>query len=292
MNALTRPAYRLDRTTHVIGNDIWGRPACAVLLPHDAPGIWVDIGGDEPILVTADRLKRSVRSLDFVYDAITIPVFEHIGAMRVWVNGFTIRTDNWQLPYDGSAKIFLDAMTANSGVVEEGNLLPFYLPKGGITASDGQERYVHAQYKGDETELEISVAVKYPRQLGEAERHRIEGKTTWQFSRADFPHIASARSLGYPPLLKPISALASQLGWPHHNHLAWPHWRMGETALANLVDEVLRHRILDLLGCLASAIPPGYYPVGSITSHRGGHALDLDLAQQLQRHAEKSGHGW
>lgn len=54
--------------------------------------------------------------------------------------------------------------------------------------------------------------------------------------------------------------------------LAWP----TERPVPELLDELVNHRLLDLLGTLAM-IDHRRLPAGRVVSIRGGHALDVQL---------------
>lgn len=70
-----------------------------------------------------------------------------------------------------------------------------------------------------------------------------------------------------------LSQVAAKTGlWPHHNNLAWP----TERPVPELLDELVNHRLLDLLGALAM-IDHRRLPAGRVISIRGGHALDVQL---------------
>jgi hypothetical protein len=154
-----------------------------------------------------------------------------------------------------------------------------------VTATDGKERYVHVSSKPSDAAFNLKVRVKFPRRLGEGKRHRIDGVLNALVTRQFLLDIADAKSLGHPPALRPLCALASLCGWPHYHHLTWKDWRPTEAILRMVTREVLDHRSLDLLGVMFAGLPPNCCPVGAGDSFKGGHGLDVDLGKQLYREA-------
>jgi UDP-3-O-acyl-N-acetylglucosamine deacetylase len=67
------------------------------------------------------------------------------------------------------------------------------------------------------------------------------------------------------------------LGWPHLGNAVWPQ----EYPPAEALRLFARHRLLDIAGAIAVLCPPGGIFAGRISSHRAGHAQDVELVRLL-----------
>ncbi|MBY0309696.1 hypothetical protein K2Q16_00935 [Patescibacteria group bacterium] len=281
MPLIPRPAYRLTKEITIVGHDLFGRRASVELIPHELSGIYVDVGKDEPVLVTPENLTSSRCSLHFTCDGFKIRNIGPLLALRWWVDGFTIRTATGWLPFDGTAQVFLGAVHQSAAVAEEGTLLPFGLPQPWCLGEATVHAWIFISESAEsDTDLKLTVGYDRLRHAHGAMAISHERK----FSRDDFPDIACARGFGYPQSLRPLSALAARSGlWRHHHHFLWTDAQRDATTWELVVDEALRHRELNLLACLASALPPGYFPIGTVTSLNGSLAKELNMAALLHR---------
>ncbi len=54
-------------------------------------------------------------------------------------------------------------------------------------------------------------------------------------------------------------------------------------AKALVLEELCWHRLLDMLGMFAAAMPPGGRIAGAVVTRRVGHAADVALLHAMQR---------
>ncbi len=186
--------------------------------------------------------------------------FEHIGVLRaagledVAFRVTSERGPTWP-PYDGGSWRLWNTVAEH--MVEDGELVPWAAEDFTFVHPDDPFRY--ARYWGNSNDyLEMTSYLKYP--------GRPEHRCGFKYGRDDIRTLVSARTLGWPPALWPVSKmgkwLAPLLGrkWPHHERIIWP-WT---TSAEEMNEETGRHRFLDALGVLAFVPPTGHYLCGPL----------------------------
>jgi hypothetical protein len=259
----------LINPVRVRGHDFFGRRAEVILEPADEPGwFWRVAGEDVPIgpgLVHAERRCLTLRRGEHA-----LHVFEHLGALRA--TGLDqvriVATTSW-LPYDGRALIYWNALLPS--VAEDGRLKPMSRKlSAGVSRNDGVPRRLDVRLGAGDA-LKVTVRVSYPK-WGEhvATRTLPDEGTGWS-------DIVAAKSLARPPWLRSAARCAALLGWPHYDDVLWPQ----RVAPEALLDELARHRILDLLGAIGTIPGPGEYLTGEVATDLADHAADVALLRKL-----------
>lgn len=252
------------------GRDFWGRRAEVILEPVDQPGWFWRVGGEDvPIRPSLVHCKK--RYLMLRHGEHALRVFEHLGALRaLGLDAVRIVATTAWLPYDGCALMFWEAI--QSSLAEDGRLHPMATTlRESVFREDGAPRRLNVKL-GASDSLRISVRVSYPK-WGEHEITRIptsEDARRWR-------DIIAAKPLARPPWLRRAARAAAFFGWPHYHGVLWPQ----EVELKALLDELARHRILDLLGALGTLPAPGEYLTGEIETDLADHAADVALLRKL-----------
>jgi UDP-3-O-acyl-N-acetylglucosamine deacetylase len=261
----------LINPVRIRGHDFFGRRAEVILEPADEPGwFWRIAGEDVPIgpgLVHAERRCLALRR-----GKHTLHVFEHLGALRA--TGLDqvriVAATSW-LPYDGRAAMYWSALAGS--IAEDGRLKPMSRRVHEcVSRNDGIPRRL-AVNLGSAEALKVTVRVSYAK-WGEYEITRTfpdEDAGSWK-------DIAAARPLARPSWLRGAARCAALLGWPHYDNVLWPQ----SVEPGTLLEELARHRILDLLGAIGTVPGPGEYLTGEIETDLADHAADVVLLQRLQ----------
>lgn len=257
--------YVLEQEVHICGRDFFGREASVILRPTREKG-WYWQADNEVVPLSPAILTRKWRRLALTHKGAELNVFEHLGALRFTGldNVLIVSATNW-LPHDGSAAIFWDACKPH--VRSAGTLVGQQMTPQQRFEGDRSLRYSH--YCGEV--LVVHVAVDYP-SLG-------QGKAYGAFpSIAEFESIASVRTQGWPRWSRNAAIVAGWCGWPHRHNSVWPQ----EHPAADTSRHFAQHRMIDLLGALSVACPPGGMMTGAIRSRCAGHALDAAFVRQLE----------
>jgi hypothetical protein len=261
----------LVNPVRIRGHDFFGRGAEVTLAPAEEPGWFWHVGGKDvpigPSCVHADR-----RCLVLRHDGHRLYVFEHLGALRAMgLDGVRIAAATSWLPYDGRALQYWNALPQATAECEP--LRPMSRPlHESVQRNDGIPRRLDVKL-GTGDALKVTVRVAYPK-WGE----RTVTRSFPDERGGGWDDIISARPLAKPPWLRAAARAAALLGWPHYDNVLWPQDAEPEA----LLEELAHHRILDLLGALATILRPGKYLTGEIATDLADHATDVALLRRLQ----------
>jgi len=276
-----QPRFELTETVRWEGHNFWGQPRTLVVEPTTNPD-WVWKVGDEDIPIRPDIMHSRKRRVALVANGHALHGFEHIGGMRAFglrgVRIWVVGGKRWP-PYDGSMWGLWNALMPH--VRQRGTLKPHhpYIKCYQETAyvQGAHERFVDYRHSNNDR-LHMRGYIDFDG-LGEYEfAHTLD---TYDYDReCNFRELMRAHTLGWPPYLQAAGYVASKLGWPHHrNHVMWA----GSRHPYDILDEVARHRLLDIVSILNFAAPAECYLAGRVFSHKGNHAADLALLQILTR---------
>jgi len=94
-----------------------------------------------------------------------------------------------------------------------------------------------------------------------------------------FKMVCSAKTLGWPLWLEPLSRWTPKCLWPHHDKIHWPNQSNTEEALRIIAF----HRALDILGVLAAVgAGSGFLLAVDVISICAGHRLDTEMLRQIK----------
>jgi len=263
--------FSLSREVLINGPSLLGRPAYLQLTPCLDPGWYWDIGTDI-IPINRKLVKLKKHRLALQYRRNTINIAEHILALR-WtgLDGVVIKTSSWP-PYFGG--IFELWQKIDPNLLTTNQRIPWLEMAEEKSAIDG-ERSVSWQKPGVTPKLKIDITIDFS----------DFGRLTKSFQLPDqnLAQHFSARPLAINSCSNfwpALSRAAAKTGlWLHHDNLIWP-TQICYTTRLSLLNELVDHRLLDLLGALAM-IDHQQLPAGKIISIRGGHALDVQLINKL-----------
>lgn len=258
----------LTGTVRHEGTDYRGRRTSITFdpAPHQ-DWVWRVNGEDVPI--TADCMESRPRRVALSYLGHSFNEFEHVGILRAAglreVRVSLEAGKDWP-PYSGSSFALWQAVMPHVRIC--GELAPYY-PLNQIVHRAGDERWTRY---GQERNGGLSVGgrIDYPG-LG---KHDFKHS----YPNEDLRPLVRARTLGWPPRIKPWLQLASMLGlWPHYMNVVWP----GDEPAQLVLEETGRHRMLDMLGILNFAAPADTYLAGALYSYKGSHETDLAVLKSL-----------
>lgn len=253
----------LTKEVLINGPNLFGRPAYLRLTPCSEPGWYWDIGTNiVPINRKLIRIKKNRVVLQ--YQASRLNVVEHILPLR-WtgLDGVIIEASAWP-PYFGGMLELWQAIESNLTATNQ--RIPWLKITEDKSVSIGQRSVRWATNKT--AGLKIKIAVDFPKFGCLTKGFKLPSPELISHFSAK-PLAVNSFNHFWPNL----SRVAAKTGlWPHHNNLAWP----TERPVPELLDELVNHRLLDLLGALAM-IDHCRLPAGRVISIRGGHALDVKL---------------
>lgn len=262
----------LTQTVIVRGHDFRGRPTYVIIRPVTKAGLFWRVDGKD-VLVTPHLLQKEYRQLTLQYNGHLMPICENLLALRYYgIDSVAIEMHpKHGLPYDGCAKIFLDAV--KPFLRAEGKLEPVALPLASChysRESDSVKRSVSALGTEESAGLTLRVFIKYPK----------IGYGGHEFDLSQFEALASMKTLGWPPRrARTLARVAKLFGWPHYDHILWPQDYKGRPEELRLL--ITGNRALVFLGALAVATPPGKFFVGVVESVCGGHHHDAVVAEEI-----------
>lgn len=265
----------LDKIIRYEGCDFLGRYACLTLEPNLKQTGWVWNVGDHDVPITPDIMVSKPRRVALTYGEHELNEFEHIGILRAaglqHVRIGTSRKKGWP-PYDGGSLALWQAVMPY--VHKEGALEPYRASVLHTSYALPKDRSRMVTYIGDGNDYNVL------RMTGLVDFPSIQ-KEIYRFGHVypndDLRELVRARTLGWPPVLRNVSWIASKLGWPHHGRIVWPQ----DASPQEVLDEIGRHRLQDALGILNFAAPTGTYLAGGFHSCKGNHATDLGLLKQI-----------
>ena len=265
----------LARPVTVTGTDFSGRPAEMTIEPANRPGWFWKIqepnGDTREVKLEPSLLRHKARRLVLCHEKHRLHVFEHLGALRfTGLDGVRFSSKTPWLPYDGRAKLFWE-------MIQPHLVLDGAFPIRGLRA-EKFERVDSNNGKGLQAKnkvhlrtgesLTVSVHIDYA-EWGEKTLVR-------KFPTTNVRDIFEARSLGNPAVLRRI---AEVLKWPHVENVLWTKGVHPD----EIIDELLRHRMLDFLGALSVLPESGWFLTGTAKSSCANHGLDIKLVRKFER---------
>jgi len=263
----------LSRPIMVIGHNLWGRHASVTIRPRSEPGIiWITpMGKEVPIGEATLGYSSLLHCLALTHGSETLRVVEHLlgCCYALGLGSASIVTDPRGLPHAGTAaRLWHELWPA---LLEDGELNR-YTPNKIIEIRRGKRLLLF--HPDSQTEsLRYEIYVDY----GTFGSARVAGA----LHQTDLDALFQARPY-WRPLHRVISRVATQGGWPHQlEHLAVSLEASAKGERGVVLREIARHRLLDFLGMLATATPPGGTIVGHVHMRLAGHKDDLEVRRQL-----------
>lgn len=228
-----------------------------------------DLPGLPSVQAAADRVTSVMRATTLENGAARVFTVEHLMAAlyALQVDNCIVELSAAEAPVgDGSAAPFV-ALVEQAGICKLAAPRKPFVVSEPITVADQQRSIQVLPYNG----LKISFTSFNP--------HPLLGEQFAEFeiTPAIFAsEIAPARTVGFLHEVEALQAKGLALGGNLHNTLVYD----AQTSLnpARFTDELVRHKILDVIGDLALLGRP---LCGHIVAVQSGHAMNTELAKKL-----------
>lgn len=226
---------------------------------------------NQDIQAIAANVNDTTRCTQLAYNGVIVQTVEHVlsAISACGVDDIIVKITSREMPaVDGSALAFAELLS-ESGIIEHGGCIQALVVKEPVAVDDGRGGSIRIE---PSDHLTIEMELDYP-------NHPYIGTQSAQFdSLTDnyVTEIAPARTFGF---LKEIEYLHSKglgLGASYDNALV-----LGEDSYVTeprFINEMARHKILDIIGDLALIGRP---IIGKISAAKPGHALNCAMAHKL-----------
>jgi UDP-3-O-acyl N-acetylglucosamine deacetylase len=251
-----------------------GQPVSVIIKHAPAGGGIVFIHNGERIPATLDRLSRTERGTTLG----GVAVVEHFlsAAYGIGTYDLEVEVTGNELPaLDGSALPWVEAIAQVE--IRAWNVAQLEL-KAPIKLADGTANIAAYPYDG----FKVDFVVNFDG-FGE-QKYSFDAKNLNYKEE-----IAPARTFGYLEELEALKARGLGLGASYENALVLT--RSGYANKPRFPDELVRHKILDLIGDLALLGRPLR---AHIVANRSGHSLNAELVRRILQAsaADKQGGSW
>lgn len=266
----------IGRTISISGVGLHtGRKATVTLRPaqENTGYLFVCKDAETPIeiLATFDRVVDTILATTIGRDGFKISTVEHlIAAFRgMDLDNVIVEVEGGEVPImDGSAAPFV-YMIRKAGIVEQERLRKYIMVSKTISFEEGDKFIKISPFQG----FQIDFTIDFP--------HPAIGRQSlsFSFSPENFEkEIARARTFGFYKEVEFLKKKGLALGGSLENAVV-----VGNDGIINqeglrMVDEFVRHKILDLIGDIALL---GYPVLGKIEAYKSGHDLNNKLCREL-----------
>lgn len=256
-----------------------GARVSATLAPAESPGAGIVFrvassgGGEQEIAALASNVVDTSRCTVLGVAGARVSTVEHLlsALAGLGTSDVMIGVNGSELPIgDGSARVWTDALAEaglrtlgeNTGPLTLSEAAIVYGPKGAFVAA----------YPAGETRFTVATQFDHP--LAGTQVARWEpGRPDQAFVR----HVAPARTFGFVEEIEALRAAGLARGGSLDNALVVYQDRYSSPL--RFVDELARHKLLDLVGDLALVGRP---VVADVVAVRPSHRLNVELARCLQ----------
>lgn len=221
------------------------------------------IKGDQKIPALVDRVTDTRRGTTLG----NIAVVEHLLAALsgLGIDNIEIELEGDEVPVmDGSALPFVEAFL-KVGLVDQGEPRNFLILKNPILIDKGETSLEAAP----DNRLVVDFMVNFP---GIEPQRLVFDQETNDFCR----EIAPARTFGYLEDYEALKNSGLAHGASYENALVLG--KDGYKSKPRFPDEVVRHKVLDLIGDLALIGRPLH---ARVTAKRSGHKLNVELVRRI-----------
>ncbi len=233
---------------------------------------YVFISGDTRIPATAEHANESPLATVIAHEGTSISTIEHIlsALVAMGVSDAEIVLDGNEIPIlDGSAKMYADAI-AQSGIVTSPKPRAVFAPAEPFELRNGEKAVIVLPAPA----FRVRFIGEYDAPIG---THYYDAAITPELYRTE---IAPARTFAF---LRDVEAMRAQglaRGGSLDNALVYD--EEGPMQSLQWRNEVVRHKVLDLIGDLALL---GAYPQCEVIAIKSGHALHTRLTRELRKRA-------
>ncbi|MBM7622923.1 UDP-3-O-acyl-N-acetylglucosamine deacetylase [Sporohalobacter salinus] len=230
----------------------------------------VDLQSEPEIEATVDNIVSTKRSTSLGTEEWQISTVEHLlAALNVLgIDNLLIELDAGEVPVtDGSSKVFTELLQ-NAGIKKQNEKREIYTIEEAVWVREEDTYLVVLPYP------EFKITYTF------VSNHPAVGNQFGEFTidKDTFVHkIAPSRTFGFASELEALQKEGLALGGSLENAVL-----IGENEIINNLrfkDEIVRHKILDIIGDMALIKPFK----GHIVAVRSGHALNRKLARKIKR---------
>lgn len=219
---------------------------------------------------TADYIVETQRATVIGHAGVTISTIEHLMAalLGMGIDNALMAVEGPEIPIlDGSAKAFAEAIT-RAGVATLTEPRRRFVPGTPSFYRDNDKTLVVLPA----SRLRIKCAVDYPAPIG---THFFDGELTPELFLND---IAPSRTFAYQHEVEALRRSGLAQGGTLDNAIVFA--PEGPMQPLRWPDEVVRHKVLDLIGDLALI---GAYPQCEVISIKSGHKLNAIASRDLRK---------
>lgn len=272
----------MNRKQHTIGKPVTykgnglhsGMPVTMTM--HPAPkgtGIVFrrsDLEGQPEVPAQSQYITNTLRATTLEKGAAKVFTVEHVlsALFALQIDNCLIEMDSPEPPVgDGSAKTFVD-MVLDAGIVEQEATIPVLTLNHSVAVYEGEKKFIAAlPYDG----LRVTFTSINPHPLLGTQMLDVE------ITRDGYiKEIAPARTIGFTWELEAMRKMGLGKGGTLENAVVY-----SETECLSKLrfqDELVRHKILDILGDI-SLVGPLYAHIIAVL---GSHKLNAELSEKLQ----------
>lgn len=265
----------LGQSIHLSGIGIHSGAACNITIYPAEFGAGITFitmahGKEIKVPALASYTKNQARATLLEHDGAMIMTPEHLLAalFGLGISDATLSISAPEIPIlDGSATPFVDAIMSVGRHISDLDWAPITIEKP-LSFSEGSATVIAVP----DPELRFSMIIEYDNFIGTQ-------AITWTYNTNTFSsEIAPARTYGFQAEIEALIAAGLAKGGRIDNAVV-----IGDTAyLTDLrfPDELVRHKLLDLIGDISLA---GSFLKGHFIGIRSGHSLNRSLAIALQK---------
>ncbi|HEY8314076.1 MAG TPA: UDP-3-O-acyl-N-acetylglucosamine deacetylase [Candidatus Baltobacteraceae bacterium] len=218
----------------------------------------------------AEYVIETARATVLGKDGKTVSTVEHLLAaiFAMGVSNAQINVDGPEIPVaDGSAKTFADAI-ASVGLATQSEPRERYALSAPFFARDGEKTLIALPAAN----FRVKFAVDYPPPVG---AHYFDSEITPEIFRNE---IAGARTFGYLHEVEALRKRGLAQGGTLENAIVFA--ADGPMQALRWPNEVVRHKVLDLLGDFALL---GAWPQFEVVAIKSGHKLHCISTNELRK---------
>ncbi|MDQ2679848.1 MAG: UDP-3-O-acyl-N-acetylglucosamine deacetylase [Candidatus Eremiobacteraeota bacterium] len=246
--------------------------ACRVdVLPGPvASGLRFTLNGQVSFPATADYVLETARATVLGHEGMSVSTVEHLLAalFGCGISNAQINVSGPEIPVvDGSAKAFADAIE-QVGTLTQPQLRPRYQLNAPMFVRDGERSVIALPASA----FRVKFVADFPAPVG---THYFDSEITPEVFREE---ICAARTFGYLNEVEALRKRGLAQGGSLENAVVFaPEGPMQPLRWPN---EVVRHKVLDLLGDIALL---GAWPQFEIIAIKSGHRLHCIATAELRR---------
>lgn len=268
-------ARTIRRSVVAHGRGLHSGIRTGVILQPLSPGsgiVVASLSSEVVIPATVDYVESTGYATGLYRDGVFVKTVEHLmSALHGYgITNLMVKTQGEIPILDGSAVQFCQLLE-QAGIVEQAEMVEELIPDRTYSLEEpGAEKFIRIE---PAEHFEVHYTLRYPEPVGRQEYHYVH--TGAEQYRA---HIAPARTFGFLRDIEALEQMGLANGGRLHNCIL-----IGEQGVINpplrFPDELVRHKVLDLIGDLYLLGRPLR---GKVTAYRTGHSDNIALLRAIR----------